>query len=67
MNPSRKWRLLCQLAFLETDPQKLRQKIRDARQAIDARQGADDLTALEADDIRRAVEVLNRRESEIAA
>lgn len=64
MNPSRTWRKLCQMAFLETDPQQMGEKIRDARQAIAAREGADDLTAIEADDIRRAVQVLNRRDME---
>ena len=63
MNPSRTWRKLCQIAFLESDPRKLGQKIRDARQAIAARHGADDMTPLEAEDLRRAVEVLDRRES----
>ena len=64
MNPSSTWRKLCQMAFLETDPHRMGQKIRDARQASAAREGAADLTAIEADDIRRAVEVLNRRDIE---
>jgi hypothetical protein len=67
MHPSRKWRIVCQLAFVEDDPQNLRKKIFEARQAIAERERANDMTALEAEDIRRAVETLNRRESEIIA
>ncbi len=62
MNPSLTWRKLCQMAFIEADSQRLAQKICDARQAIAAREGAGDLTALEAEDMRRAVEILNRLE-----
>lgn len=63
MNPSLTWRKLCQMAFIEADSQSLEQRIRDARQAIAAREGAAaDLTAFEAEDMRRAVEILNRLE-----
>jgi hypothetical protein len=50
------------MAFIEADSQRLEQRIRDARQAIAAREGAADLTAFEAEDMRRAVEILNRLE-----
>ena len=62
MNPSLTWRKICQMAFIEADSQRLEQRIRDARQAIAAREGAADLTAFEAEDMRRAVEILNRLE-----
>ena len=62
MNPSLTWRKLCQMAFIEADSQRLEQRIRDARYAISSREGAADLTAFEAEDMRRAVEILNRLE-----
>ena len=65
--PSRQWRNLCQLAFLETDPVMLRQRIQDARLAIAARHGAEDMHDVEASDMQHALEVLKRLEAKISA
>ena len=65
--PSRQWRKLCQLAFLETNPVTLRQRIQDTRLAIAAREGAEDIHEVEASDMKHALEVLKRLEAKISA
>lgn len=66
MNPSSKWRTLCQLAYLESNADNLPRMLHEAGAALIERQSADDLTITESAEIKRAFKKLKKREIEVS-